>query len=86
MIKGFDFRQARMLAGVDPRTDEEKFIDEVHHYIKMEAERGNRKMIFRIPEKYSNRYLVWDVKDYLIHEGYDVLCNYPDYEEMVVQW
>ena len=49
-------KEARRLAGVDPRTTKEQFIDELHHYIKMEAERGNREMIFRIPDKYGNRY------------------------------
>ena len=79
-------KEARRLAGVDPRTTKEQFIDELHHYIKMEAERGNREMIFRIPDKYGNRYLIWDVRDYFIHEGFEVNVHWPDYPNFIISW
>lgn len=79
-------KQAREITGVDPRTTKEKFIDEVTHYIKMEAENHKRKMTFRIPDRYGNRYLIWDVQHYFEDLGYTVNCNYPDYQDMVVMW
>ena len=81
-----DAKEARRLAGIDPRTTKEQFIDELHHYIKMEAERGNRKMIFRIPDKYENRYLIWEVRDYICSEGFDVNVNWPSYPNFIVSW
>ena len=79
-------KEARRLAGVDPRTPKERFIDELHHYIKMEAERGNRKMVFRIPDKYGNQYLIWEVRDYISSEGFEVNVNYPSYPNFIVSW
>lgn len=79
-------KQAREITGIDPRTDKEKFIDEVIHYIKMEAQFGKRMMTYRIPDKFGNVYLVWDVKHYFEDLGYSVDCNYPNYPDMIVRW
>ena len=79
-------KEARRLAGVDPRTTEEQFLDDIIYYIKLEANRGNRRMVYRIPDKFSVQYLIWRITNQLEFMGFDVNCNYPSYPDIIVTW
>lgn len=83
----FDVKKARQLTNADTRTIKEKFIDEILYYVQMAAKNGEREITYRIPERFSDRFLVWEVSDYISGVlGYEVWCNYPDYPEMIVKW
>ena len=79
-------KEARELSGVDPRTTKQKFLDEIYHYIKVEARFGERKMVYRIPDRFADQRLIYEVCEDLKIDGYDVSAAYPDYPDIVVRW
>lgn len=77
-------KEARKLAGADPRTIDEQFLDDVVFYIKSAASRGKRDLLYRIPDKYDS--FVWRIVKQLEFMGFDVKCNYPSNREIMVAW
>lgn len=77
-----DARNARKIAGYDPRTTFEKFIADLEHYTKIEASYGGRKMVYRVPEKYYHPDLITMAELELEEAGYRV---YVDRQEDIIE-
>lgn len=80
--------QIRKSMGV--KTTREAFRDDLDHYIKMEADRGNREMKYRIPDRYNNYYLVLDMTLELERDGFEVFNgnsgNLWDKDTLYISW
>ena len=80
-----DAREAKVLSGIDPRTTQEQFLDDMSRYIKFEAELGHRRMRYLIPDKFSNPNLITIAEVKLEDLGFDVY--YDTQKEMLdVRW
>ena len=78
-------KEAKTLAGIDPRTTKEKFFDDVSHWIEEMAKTGRRQMLYKVPSKYDNHNLLIDLEIHLEDLGFDVCYNHSN-NMLDVRW